>query len=70
MAVFILQTHYTSRRTWARKFSASFNASLFSSRIKTGIRRIRRPVELYGLMRVEGRTKPFSSSGRIMRLSI
>ena len=43
----------------------SFN----SSRIKTSERRIVRPDELNRLMRLHRRTKRFSSSRRIMRLS-
>ena len=38
MAVFILKTNDVSGRTRAKIFSVSVNASLSSSRLKTGIR--------------------------------
>ena len=57
MAVFILQTYNAS--------SDQFT----SSRIKTGERRMIRADELNRLMRLHRRTKRFSSSRRIMRLS-
>ena len=52
MAVFILQTNDASGRTRAKIFSVSVNASLSSSRLKMGIRRIIRREALYAFMRL------------------
>ena len=46
------------------------NASLSSSRLKTGIRRIMRRIALHALMRLQRRTKPVTACGRIMRLNV
>ena len=65
MAVFIPHTNDASGRTRAK----IFNASLSSSRLKSGIRRMRREA-LYALMRLQRRTKAFTACGRIMRLNV
>ena len=58
MAVFILKTNDVSGRTRAKIFSVSVNASLSSSRLKTGIRcGIMRREALYTLMRLQRRIK-------------
>ena len=66
MAVFIPHTNDASGRTRAKIFNASVNASLSSSRLKSGIRRMRREA-LYALMRLQRRTKAFTACGRIMK---
>ena len=53
-----------------QRFLVSVNASLSSSRLKTGIRRIMRRETLYALMRLQRRTKAFTACGRIMRLNV
>ena len=70
MAVFILQTYNASGRLWANNFTTSFSSSFSSSCIKTGEGRIIRLDELNRLVRLQRRTKRFSSSRRIMRLKV
>ena len=70
MAFFILQTNVCGRTSRENIFSVSVNASLSSSRLKTGIRRIMRREALYALMRLQRRTKAFTACGRIMRLDV
>ena len=52
--------------TRAKISSASVNVSRSASRLKTGIRHMRREA-LYALMRLQRRTKAFTACGRIMK---
>ena len=62
---FILQTNDACGRTCrANIFSVSVNASLSSSCLETGIRRIMRREALYALMRLQRRTKAFTQGRR------
>ena len=59
-----------SGRTRGKSFSASVNASLSSSHLKTGIRRIMPGEAPYALIHLQRRTKAFTACGRIMRLNV
>ena len=63
MAVFILQSHYLSVRTWANILQFVW---LCVTCIKMGTRHIMRPHELSFEIRLERRTTQGSSSGRIL----
>ena len=67
LAVFILETHYPSGRTWANICSLSGYAS---QSIKTGTRRIMRLDELCLVMRRERRITKDNSTGRISCLCV